>query len=122
MICLSILNTWRGEQWTSCQSIKTVLLTLVTLFHNKPLLNERITESYKYFKHYNDIIQFSNYRTAIIDVLNEKISLDVYNNFKKIIENFVKNKKNILERINLLKIAQNNETNVIDIPFIAWEL
>ena len=37
--CLSILNTWKGESWTSCQSIRTVLLTLVTLFHNSPLLN-----------------------------------------------------------------------------------
>ncbi len=117
-VCLSILNTWRGEQWTSCQSIKTVLLTLVTLFHNKPLLNEPgITETYKYFKHYNDIVQFSNYRTAIIDVLNEKISLDVYNNFKKIIrENFIKNKNNILERLELLKIAQGGAINSIDIP------
>ena len=27
--CLSILNTWRGETWTSCQSIRSVLLTLI---------------------------------------------------------------------------------------------
>ena len=39
-VCLSILNTWKGEQWTSCQTIRSILLTLITLFHNKPLLNE----------------------------------------------------------------------------------
>ena len=33
-VCISILNTWKGEQWTSCQSIKSVLLMLVTLLHN----------------------------------------------------------------------------------------
>ena len=27
-VCISLLNTWRGEQWTSCQTISSVLLTL----------------------------------------------------------------------------------------------
>ena len=59
-VCLSLLNTWRGEQWTSCQTIRTILLNLVTLFHNKPLLNEPgIKEDYRYFKDYNRIIKFS---------------------------------------------------------------
>lgn len=120
-VCLSILNTWRGEQWTSCQSIKTVLLTLVTLFHNKPLLNEPgISETYKYFKHYNDIIQFSNYNIAILDILKEKISYDVFSHFKNIIrENFIKNKSLILETLNLLKIAQGSDINSIDIPIYS---
>ena len=43
-VCISILNTWKGEQWTSCQNIRSVLLMLVTLFHNKPLTNEQINE------------------------------------------------------------------------------
>ena len=24
-VCLSILNTWKGESWTSCQTIKSIL-------------------------------------------------------------------------------------------------
>ena len=36
---ISVLNTWRGEL-ESCQTIRSILLILVTLFHNKPLLNE----------------------------------------------------------------------------------
>ena len=39
-VCISLLNTWRGEQWTSCQTISTVLLTLCTLLCKDPLLNE----------------------------------------------------------------------------------
>lgn len=39
-VCLSILNTWAGEPWSSCQTIRTVLLTLVTVLNEKPLLNE----------------------------------------------------------------------------------
>jgi ubiquitin-conjugating enzyme E2 Z len=75
-VCLSILNTWRGEQWTSCQTIRSVLLTLVTLFHNKPLLNEPgITEKHKDFKKYNEIIEFENYNTSILNVINKKITI-----------------------------------------------
>ena len=40
-VCISILNTWRGEQWTSCQSIRSYCM-LITLLDNKPLLNELI--------------------------------------------------------------------------------
>lgn len=69
-VCISILNTWKGEQWTSCQSIRSVLLMLVTLFHNKPLLNEPgITEKNKSFKPYNEIIQYKNIQVAILKSL-----------------------------------------------------
>ena len=100
-VCLSILNTWRGEQWTSCQTIRSVLLTLVTLFHNKPLLNEPgITEKFKDFKKYNKIIEYENYKTAIISVLNGKIKHPVVNEFKSVIEeNFKKNKEKITEQL-----------------------
>ena len=44
-VCISLLNTWKGDQWTSCQSISSILLTLCILNEN-PLLNEPgITES-----------------------------------------------------------------------------
>ena len=39
-VCLSILNTWKGEGWTSCQTIRSVLLTLVSILDETPLLNE----------------------------------------------------------------------------------
>ena len=58
-VCLSVLNTWRGEGWTSCQTIRSILLILVTLFHNKPLLNEPgIKESHHSFIPYNKIITY----------------------------------------------------------------
>jgi len=99
-VCLSLLNTWSGEQWTSCQTIRTILLTLVTLFHNKPLLNEPgITEKYKHFNDYNKIIHYSNLKTAIVSVLQKKIPL--FDKFEDIIlENFQKNKDSILKSIN----------------------
>ena len=100
-VCLSLLNTWSGEQWTSCQTIRTILLNLVTLFHNKPLLNEPgITEKYKYFKVYNEIIEFSNYNTAVNSILNKKILPNMNDKFKDVIlENYKKNKDNILKKM-----------------------
>lgn len=71
-VCISVLNTWRGEQWTSCQTISSILLSLLSLFHNKPLLNEPgITEQHRHFKEYNNIIEYQNYNTAIMRVLNK---------------------------------------------------
>ena len=69
-VCISILNTWRGEQWTSCQNIRSVLLMLVTLLDNKPLLNEPgIKETNKSFIPYNKIIEYKNLEIAICDYL-----------------------------------------------------
>jgi len=29
-VCISLLNTWKGEQWTSCQTIESILLSVLT--------------------------------------------------------------------------------------------
>ncbi len=110
-VCLSLLNTWRGEQWTSCQTIRTILLNLVTLFHNKPLLNEPgIKEDYKYFKDYNRMIKFSNYNTAVLSVLKEKIYKPISQKFSDVIkENYLKNKDKILEHLIQLKESEKIE-------------
>ena len=68
-VCLSVLNTWRGEGWTSCQTIRSILLILVTLFHNKPLLNEPgITEKHRSFVPYNKIITYRNVEHSILEI------------------------------------------------------
>ena len=115
-VCLSLLNTWSGEQWTSCQTIRTILLNLVTLFHNKPLLNEPgITEKYKYFNKYNEIIEFSNYNTAVNSILNKRILPNINDKFKDIIlENYKKNKDNILKKIEK-KIEENKKKRTLKI-------
>lgn len=124
-VCLSLLNTWRGEQWTSCQSIKTILLTLVTLFTNKPLLNEPgIKESYKYFGNYNEIIRWANLKISILDVLNKKICINFYEKFEEnIIKVFKDNKEKIQENIELLSIANNNSKNTnIYVPLYSMNI
>ena len=70
-VCLSILNTWRGEQWTGCQTIKSVLLTIMSVMDKKPLLHEPgITESHFDFNKYKNIIEYKNIDFSIIRILN----------------------------------------------------
>ena len=72
-VCVSILNTWRGEQWTSCQTISTVLLTLCTLLCKNPLLNEPgVTKGHRDIHNYNEIIEFANLNVAVADIVQRK--------------------------------------------------
>lgn len=110
-VCVSILNTWNGPQWSSCQTISSILLTIVTLFHNKPLLNEPgITENYTRFNIYNDIIKYASIKVALLDVLSGKICKTMYDKFKTIIDEYiVKNKKIIVQKINDIDNMLNDE-------------
>lgn len=120
-VCISILNTWRGEQWTSCQTIKTILLSLLTIFNDNPLLNEPgIKENNKDVKPYNNIIKFKNIDIAIFkvtdDLSNDGIKFKINNHFKDIIQdNFIKNYESIIKKVSSSnkKIHYEN-TNIYD--------
>jgi len=99
-VCVSILNTWSGDQWSSCQSITTVLLSLCSLFCKNPLLNEPgLNPSNIDLHKYNKIIEFKNIDIAIIKIIKKDKNV-YYNNFDVlfpfVIEHFNKNKKDIL--------------------------
>ena len=100
-VCVSLLNTWRGEQWTSCQTISTVLLTLCTLLCNKPLLNEPgVSEGHQDMNSYNEIIQYANIDIAICDIVMKKdgVYMPFFENFYSFIkENFIKNYDKLIE-------------------------
>jgi len=116
-VCVSLLNTWRGDQWTSCQTISTLLLTLCTLLCKDPLLNEPgTTKSHADTQNYNEIIEFSNLRTAVCDILykREGIYLPFFESFYPFIkENFIKNVDKLLE----FAIKKNKELNKEEVIF-----
>ena len=69
-VCLSILNTWKGEPWSGCQTISSVLLALCTILNDEPLLNEPgITKSHRDYEAYNEIIKYKNIEVAIFGML-----------------------------------------------------
>lgn len=71
-VCISILNTWRGEPWSACQTISTVLLTLCTILCNDPLKNEPgVSSDCPDIQPYNKIIQHANIRVAICDTIDK---------------------------------------------------
>lgn len=107
-VCISILNTWKGEQWSSCQSIKSILLSLLTIFNNKPLLNEPgIAESNVDFKKYNEIIEYKNIDIAIYKVLNTEVFNNYSNHFdKNILIKMFKNNYNII----IKKVSDNKQS------------
>lgn len=70
-VCVSILNTWSGDKWSSCQTINSILLTLCSLLNESPLENEPgQTKFCRDFIPYQKSIQFSNINFAICDIIN----------------------------------------------------
>lgn len=105
-VCLSILNTWRGDKWTSCQTIKTILLTLVTVLNENPMLNEPgytmdkdklIIDSYKTCISYKNIevalCGFLLKENIFYDTVTNNIIYDVFYSIAK--SHFIDNVQNI---------------------------
>ncbi len=106
-VCISLLNTWRGEQWTSCQTISSVLLTLCTLLCKDPLLNEPgINNAHKDFASYSRIIEYKNIEIAYLHMINKdersfSPKFDVFYRYMK--EYFYKNADPIAENLEKYK-------------------
>ena len=101
-VCLSVLNTWKGEQWSSCQTISSILLTIVSIMDNCPLSNEPgFTSKSSECLPYNNCIQYKNFEIAINGILNERYAPKEYKYFKEQVHtNFKNNKDSIIKLIN----------------------
>ena len=125
-VCVSLLNTWRGDQWTSCQTISTVLLTLCTLLCKDPLLNEPgVNKGHNDMNNYDEIIQFANLDIAVCDIITKKDSIfllffDYFYSFVK--ENFIKNFDNLLEFAQKKNIEFNNEIKSLKTGFYTMNV
>ena len=101
-VCLSVLNTWRGEQWSSCQTISSILLVLCTVLNDTPFLNEPgITKMHLDYDNYNTILKFKNIEVAIINMLINKDIKLVFSEFVEIMKNhFLTNYDKIMDIVN----------------------
>lgn len=110
-VCLSLLNTWRGESWSACQTLSTVLMTLVTLFTKEPFLNEPgIQKTHHQFNNYHNIVEYKNMQHSILHYLTPKnipVNFEIF--FPIIKENYENNRDKIIELChnNLLKNKDN---------------
>ncbi len=124
-VCVSILNTWSGPQWTACQSIRSVLLSLQSLLNSHPLQNEPGFENDvgERSQCYNKIISYENVRFAILTMLEKpppgfKLFQDTLtrtfkNNFSKILRFVLDTKKSY---------GDNNPYELIRSPIYGMKL
>mgnify|MGYP003325361609 CR=1 FL=1 len=115
-VCVSILNTWKGETWTSCQNIRSVLLTLVTLLNENPLTNEPgYSPSNKYCDPYKRQIEYMNFKIAILRTLKfeeNSVPPDFIGFKPVIVKHFKENKEVIIKRI--LSLVDSEHDNKED--------
>lgn len=125
-VCVSLLNTWRGEQWTSCQTISTVLLTLCTLLCKDPLLNEPgVDKKNEDMKSYDEIIQIANLDIAICSILQKKdgIFLPFFENFFPYVkENFLKNYNKLIEFAEKKNSEFNGEVKIFSTQYYGMRI
>jgi ubiquitin-protein ligase len=119
-VCISLLNTWTGDQWTSCQTISTILLTLCTLLCKDPLLNEPgATKTHSDFLKYTKIIEYKNIEISILKMIlkEEGIYPKIFEIFYPIMkEQFIKN-KDILKKFIEEKVKENKDPEIIMTSF-----
>jgi len=125
-VCISLLNTWKGEQWTSCQSISTILLTLCTLLCSNPLLNEPgvTTTNHKDFCNYNTIIEYKNIDIAILHMINKtphiyQPSFEIFYDIIK--ESFKNNYEKLMSIVNKM-VEDNKDTDDINISTSMYSM
>jgi hypothetical protein len=114
-VCLSFLNTWAGEPWTSVQTISSILLTISSILNNTPLLNEPfIKKGDERIQMYNKIIEFNNIKIAYLGIFNKKYLPTAFEIFYSDIEKiFYKNLENVIS------FCQGNVTNEKEITTIC---
>lgn len=116
-ICLSILNTWRGEQWSGCQSIRSILLTIISIMDNIPLLHEPgFTKKHPDTAKYNKIILFKNFDFSINSIFLPDVGR-ANSPFNELFETemkkaFIKNKDQLL---NILEKKKEEDVEIIRI-------
>jgi ubiquitin-conjugating enzyme E2 Z len=71
-VCLSMLNTWKGEGWTSCLTLRAILTILQSVLTDVPILNEPgITVASTDYAPYHEIIKYKNFDYAILTLLQK---------------------------------------------------
>lgn len=100
-VCLSILNTWEGEKWTSCQTIRSVLLTLVMVLNENPLNNEpayiHSPREQIECQNYNAVVSYKNIEVALLRYFEYGIS-SVYKHFIEHITKYVMENKEKIQK------------------------
>jgi ubiquitin-protein ligase len=116
-VCVSILNTWSGEKWSSCQTLNSILLTLCSLLNECPLENEPgFSKASPDCIPYQKSIEYRNISFAVCDMIDttkQTIPDDFKMFYPFMKETFFKNYDKLLEIVESKKDVR--ETYVVQI-------
>lgn len=108
-VCLSLLGTWEGPQWTSCQTLKSVLVSLQSILDNNPMRNEPSFEKLKEHSPINVAFNMIiTHYTLLYGCLIQLITPCCKEFDDVIMEQFQKNKTAISQKID--QLSTNNGT------------
>ena len=115
-VCLSILNTWSGEQWSACQTLRSVLLTLQMTLNEMPLINEPGVDEKIHMSSilkYNKMVHFKTLEFTILHYMenNDKIPIQDPEIIDVMKQHCNKNKNNILK--SALELKKSLKTEVL---------
>lgn len=120
-VCLSIINTWHGPQWTPCNSLRSVLISLLAMvFNNYPLLNEpgHQNDSINTLEKYNSFIQYQTLNINVIRILEiyESHKNSIFHEyFLDIMKQNIINKYDIYNR--LIQQLSENDGKLIETEY-----
>ena len=99
-VCVSILNTWSGPEWTSSCTLNSVLLSILSLLNSNPIQNEpgwdNIEKNDIRSVNYNKVLKYANVKIAILDMIeNPPYKFDIFKDL--MLEHLHKNKDEIIK-------------------------
>ena len=120
-VCVSILNTWEGESWNSCETISTILLHLMTLLCSNPMANEPYISKHNIEnKLYNEVIEYANIDVAVIRMISRECFPEKY--IPLFYETYYEYFANNREEISDFVISKINAPKMITITFYEMKV
>lgn len=85
-VCLSVINTWGGQDWSPATSIMSLFQVLEERFNERALCFEPGQENARVdtLKQYNKIVHYGTFKVSIIPALESKLPVFAY--FKDVIK------------------------------------
>lgn len=120
-VCLSIINTFSEPQWTPCNSLRSVLISILAMvFNNYPLQNEpgHQNDPINILERYNQFVQYQTLNVNVIRIIEtyEQLKDSVFHEyFLDIMKQNIINKYDIYNR--LIQQLLENDGKLIETEY-----
>ena len=115
-VCLSLLGTWSGPGWTSCNNIASVLLSIQSMVLNgKPLENEPGFENANDLEllKYSYVVEYFNYEVAVLSMIQNPP--EIFKIFhEEMMDTFLEHRDKYIENIKQLRDNLSNNVLIDD--------